>query len=220
MGDGRDALLLQEGGLAHQRPGGEEEQALLGAPLQPGQDVGAQGENASKGKPDKATKGAKQALTWLGLTAKRSAMAQESASEDDEGKDETFDGTAPSKHGPPRDIEAEGQLAYVTLADVPGLADLRSKLVSALEASGIDVKQDHGFIPHMTRAYLPAGSRVDAPGAPVPIDIDTVSVWAVGGRLRVPIRLSGAAGEVGDMPSDANEPSDASSSAVEEPERV
>jgi hypothetical protein len=76
---------------------------------------------------------------------------------------------------------------------------LRSKLVSALEASGIDVKQDHGFIPHMTRAYLPAGSRVDAPGQPVPIDIDTVSVWAVGGRLRVPIRLSGTAGEVGDM---------------------
>lgn len=140
-------------------------------------------------------KGAKQALTWLGLAAKRST-----ASEDDEGEDETFDDTAPSKHGPPRDVEADGQLAYVTLADVPGLADLRSKLVSALEASGIDVKQDHGFIPHLTRAHLPAGSRVDAPGAPVPIDIDTVSVWAVGGRLRVPIRLSGAVGEVGDMP--------------------
>jgi len=164
------------------------------------------GEDASKGKSDKAAKGVKQALTWLGLTAKRSAMAQETANEDDAGEDETFDDTAPSKHGPPRDAEAEGQLAYVTLADVPELADLRSKLVSALEASGIDVKQDHGFIPHMTRAYLPAGSRVDAPGAPVPIDIDTVSVWAVGGRLRVPIRLSGAAGEVGDMPPPPNEP--------------
>ena len=165
----------------------------------------ADGVGASKSKPssksNKAAKGAKQALTWLELTAKRSTA-------NDKEKDESFDDTTPSMSRGGPCLEAEGQLAYVTLADVPGLTDLRAKLVSALEASGIDVKQDHGFIPHMTRAYLPAGSRVDAPGVPVPIDIDTVSVWAVGGRLRVPIRLSGAAGEVGDMPPPPDAPDD------------
>ena len=42
MRNAGDAFPLQKGCLAHQRPGGEEEQALLGAPLQPGQDVGAE----------------------------------------------------------------------------------------------------------------------------------------------------------------------------------
>lgn len=155
------------------------------------------------------TKGAKHALTWLGLAAKRLSQPTDDVVEG--ASDE-----AQPTHGPPRGVEGvTGQLAYVTLADVPGLAELRASLVTALGTSGIDVKMDHGFVPHMTRAYLPEGSRIDPPGKPLPIDVDTVSVWAVGGRVRVPIRLGGA-----EESTDVSGPSSAASSEVEEPEQV
>lgn len=80
------------------------------------------------------------------------------------------------------------QLAYSALVDAPGLQELRAKLVAALTVSGVEVRQDHGFIPHVTRAYLPAGSKV-APPAEVPVTVDTLSVWALGGRVRVPVRI-------------------------------
>ena len=81
------------------------------------------------------------------------------------------------------------QLAYVSLLDVPQLAAMREKIVDALTAAGCAVATQHGYIPHITRAYLPAGSGVKAPGEPVPVRLDQVSVWALGGAIRVPMRL-------------------------------
>jgi hypothetical protein len=81
------------------------------------------------------------------------------------------------------------QLAFVSLLDVPQLAAMREKIVDALTAAGCVVATQHGYIPHITRAYLPAGSGVKAPGEPVPVRLDQVSVWALGGAIRVPMRL-------------------------------
>ena len=55
----------------------------------------------------------------------------------------------------------EGQVAYVSLVDAPALADMRAKVVKALTAIGVNVQDRHGFIPHITRAYLPAGASID-----------------------------------------------------------
>lgn len=81
------------------------------------------------------------------------------------------------------------QLAFVSLLDVPQLAAMREKIVDALTAAGCAVATQHGYIPHITRAYLPAGSGVRAPGEPVSVRLDQVSVWALGGAIRVPMRL-------------------------------
>jgi len=48
--------------------------------------------------------------------------------------------------------------------DVPGLAELRYRLVEQLEAAGVEVASDHGFTPHMTLTYMQEGE--DPPGVP------------------------------------------------------
>ena len=83
----------------------------------------------------------------------------------------------------------EGQVAYVSLVDAPALADMRTKIVKALIAIGVNVQDSHGFIPHITRAYLPAGASIASPPDSYPIHIGELSVWALGGRIRVPMGL-------------------------------
>ena len=83
----------------------------------------------------------------------------------------------------------EGQVAYVSLVDAPTLADMRAKVVKALTAIGVNVQNSHGFIPHITRAYLPAGASIASPPDSYPIHIGELSVWALGGRIRVPMGL-------------------------------
>lgn len=83
----------------------------------------------------------------------------------------------------------EGQVAYVSLVDAPTLADMRTKIVKALAAIGVNVQENHGFIPHITRAYLPAGASIASPPDSYPIHIGELSVWALGGRIRVPMGL-------------------------------
>lgn len=81
------------------------------------------------------------------------------------------------------------QLAYVSLVDSPALAALRENVLRGLDAAGVQVASSHGYIPHVTRAYLPAGSGVEAPGAPIAIKIDQLSVWALNGKVRIPMRV-------------------------------
>ncbi len=81
------------------------------------------------------------------------------------------------------------QLAYVSLVDSPALAAFRENVLRGLDAAGVQVASSHGYIPHVTRAYLPAGSGVEAPGAPIAIKIDQLSVWALNGKVRIPMRV-------------------------------
>jgi hypothetical protein len=66
---------------------------------------------------------------------------------------------------------------------------MRAKIVKALLAIGVNVQDNHGFIPHITRAYLPAGASIASPPDSYPIHIGEISVWALGGRIRVPMGL-------------------------------
>lgn len=47
-----------------------------------------------------------------------------------------------------------GEDAVVALVDAPGLEKLREHLVHELEEAGVPVRQDHGFTPHITIAYV------------------------------------------------------------------
>jgi len=95
----------------------------------------------------------------------------------------------PSSSAAPSTQRDEGQVAYVSLVDAPALADMRTKIVKALIAIGVNVQDSHGFIPHITRAYLPAGASIASPPDSYPIHIGELSVWALGGRIRVPMGL-------------------------------
>lgn len=50
--------------------------------------------------------------------------------------------------------------ALVGLIDAPGLAHIHVALHQAVLGLGIDAKQNHGYCPHATFAYLPRGGRV------------------------------------------------------------
>jgi hypothetical protein len=93
---------------------------------------------------------------------------------------------------------SDPQLAFASLVDAPGLSEMRAEIVRALSVCDVEVAASHGFVPHVTRAYLPAGSSVEAPGEPVAITIDRVSVWTLNGRVRIPLRIGSALSEAAD----------------------
>ena len=60
--------------------------------------------------------------------------------------------------------------------DLPGLPDLRDRLVRALDDAGIPVNREHGFTPHMTLAYRDLGAHR---AEPIPVRFG--SLYAVVG---------------------------------------
>ena len=49
---------------------------------------------------------------------------------------------------------SDGKDVLIRLVDVPGLTDLRARLVAALDQRGVNVSKAHDFTPHLTLAYL------------------------------------------------------------------
>lgn len=62
--------------------------------------------------------------------------------------------------------------------DGDGLAEFRTRLVSALTNAGFDSPSDHDFVPHITLAYIPDGAAapfVDLPNTPIAFDKITLA---------------------------------------------
>lgn len=77
--------------------------------------------------------------------------------------------------------------------DLPTLPEFRQRLVHALEAAGLPVARNHGFMPHMTLAYVGTGDEADAARIlaagvePVPLHFgDVVLAWG-NERIRFPL---------------------------------
>jgi HK97 family phage portal protein len=60
--------------------------------------------------------------------------------------------------------------------DVPGLAELRHRLVEQLSAAGVPVAVDHGYTPHLTLTYLADGDTPPAPVEPVDVAFGALSL--------------------------------------------
>lgn len=71
------------------------------------------------------------------------------------------------------------EVIYATL-DCPGLVQLRTDLVSAIEAAGAEVAKDHDFTPHITLSYVEPGQELDVPLPDYEIEVSYISL-VVGG---------------------------------------
>jgi len=83
----------------------------------------------------------------------------------------------------------DGTDAAVLTLDAPGLAASRERIVGVLDALGFAVSADHGFLPHLTRAYVARGEPL--PGGdvfePTPVRFDTLALWLGGERSAFPL---------------------------------
>lgn len=94
--------------------------------------------------------------------------------------------------GQGRFLAPEGQPDPVYLSpDCPTLAAARERLVSALTAAGVPPLTTHGFVPHVTVAYVPKGAASPpAPSAPLALTFGDVGLWI--GPARETFALGGA----------------------------
>lgn len=77
----------------------------------------------------------------------------------------------------------------VALPDVPGLTELRARLVRRLDLERIPYRREHGFTPHITVAYaMPHESGPDDLPPPLPIEIDRLCVTVGGERYECKMR--------------------------------
>lgn len=69
----------------------------------------------------------------------------------------------------------ETNAVYVS-PDVPGLPDLRQSLCAVLEIAGFDYSQDHGFVPHLTVAYVSLEAPTPEMRIDTPIRFDSLTL--------------------------------------------
>jgi histidinol phosphatase-like PHP family hydrolase/2'-5' RNA ligase/predicted ABC-type ATPase len=83
----------------------------------------------------------------------------------------------------------------IVLPDVPGLAELRHEVVTALADAGIDHARNHGWTPHMTLAYTPTPSPPPVELLHEPLSFDRVYVTRGDLPRGYPLGQLSAAGE-------------------------
>lgn len=90
--------------------------------------------------------------------------------------------------------------ALVALYDCPDLPRLRQELVDTLALAGAPVDKAHGFLPHITLAYVPHGEPVDVDISAVPLTIGALDLaW---GNDHMSIALQGTPAAVKAFPNE------------------
>lgn len=91
-------------------------------------------------------------------------------------------------NGVARFATPDGTDAAVLTLDAPDLSAARERLVRALAAQGFEVSAAHGFVPHLTRAYVARGEPLPGGDAiePVPVMFAEVGLWVGGTRVSFP----------------------------------
>jgi 2'-5' RNA ligase len=78
---------------------------------------------------------------------------------------------------------SDGKDVIIAIVDCPGLDKLRNKACKMLEYHDCEPSDDHGYTPHMTLAYVDAGSESPLTMMPtIDLTFDRISV-AVGGKV-------------------------------------
>lgn len=84
--------------------------------------------------------------------------------------------------------DPEAQDVVVALVDVPELEDLQDSLIDCLGPVADEAEDEHGFVPHITLAYVAPGAPLPVEMVPnVPITIDRVTVAAGDRSWEIPL---------------------------------
>lgn len=90
--------------------------------------------------------------------------------------------------------DEEGAQPFVALYDASALPTFRQDLIGALGCVGMTSASEHGFIPHLTLAYLPVG--VPTPNFTPDFKLDFDTLWLVWNGERIPFKLGAAPLEI------------------------
>jgi len=83
---------------------------------------------------------------------------------------------------------SDGKDVIFAVVDLPGLDEIRAKLIEELDECECEVSDDHGFTPHMTLAYVPTGTASPVDMVPtIPIRFDSLTVAVGGKRVDFPL---------------------------------
>lgn len=95
------------------------------------------------------------------------------------------DGLSGNLVGTGRFVSGGEEDAYWVGVDIPGLGEFQTKLANALKDAGLPVVEDYEeYTPHVTVAYLPAGSPTPPiTFAPIHVNLDDVGVYIGGQRI-------------------------------------
>jgi 2'-5' RNA ligase len=99
----------------------------------------------------------------------------------------------------PKSPSSDGKDVVVALVDVANLERLHVDLVTALEQRGIGVVQNHGYVPHVTLAYVdPEVPTPAVPGAMQPRDVrfEEISLSVNGADTNYPLGVPSAVAAV------------------------
>lgn len=90
-----------------------------------------------------------------------------------------------SSHG------SDGKDVVVAFVDSPGVTHLRQRLQVALKSAGVPIDETHGFIPHITIAYVPAGAGQSSAIAVAPMTFLIDRLTAGHGGVQASYPLAG-----------------------------
>lgn len=83
---------------------------------------------------------------------------------------------------------SDGMDVWYASYDSPGLIDLRAALVAAIEAAGVPVQRNHGYVPHITLKYVYPHDQEPLPTVPTTaLDFAEVTVALGGDVHRIPL---------------------------------
>jgi 2'-5' RNA ligase len=88
-----------------------------------------------------------------------------------------------------RSESSDGQDVFYATPDIPRLAEFRQGIVSSLAYAGIPVSMTHGFIPHITLAYLSSDDKnpINLPTG-TSLTFDGVTIVSAQRRIDVPFQ--------------------------------
>jgi 2'-5' RNA ligase len=81
----------------------------------------------------------------------------------------------------------DGDVIYA-VPDVPGLTELRGAIVDSIGFTGAAISREHGYSPHITLAYVPAGTDLTPDLAELPLRFTDIVIVAGERRVVIPLR--------------------------------
>lgn len=89
-------------------------------------------------------------------------------------------------------VSSEGRDVVYLSVDSPALTNVRPHLVDEIKEAGLPISDAHGFVPHVTLAYVEKTDKTPIERVePIEIKFDTISLTIADERMSFPLKLTG-----------------------------